>query len=496
MSKPMSRRKFIATSTAGVAGSAAVLSSIPAKSYARILGANDTINMAVVGIRGRGGSLINNFAGMKNVKLKYLVDVDANQFDRRLKEMDEKYGYRPKTEMDMRKAFADKEIDAVGVATCNHWHALSTIWAAQAGKHVYVEKPSSHNMFEGQKMIEAARKYKVLVQVGFQNRSRLNTNSGMKFLHDGKLGEIYMARGLCFKPRASLGKYPDGPMKADEKFPMNLESSRYEPPYTEEYLSKVNYDMWLGPAPERPFNRNRFHYNWHWHWDYGNGDTGNQGPHQFDIARWGLNREDYPVKISSKGGYFVYKNSAQETPNTQTSLFEYADGKILEFGTRGVYTNPEGLDLSVITESSRGVYTSNSKASAAKIGNLFFGSEGWMQMDSGGNWQTFFGRNSEPGPTSGDKDSSYDPMNLAGAGGGGHFANFIAAVRSGKQSDLTCDIAVGQKSSDLPIMANIAYSLGRELKFDGKKYEFIDDNEANKMKTREYRDPYIVPEKV
>jgi hypothetical protein len=253
--------------------------------------------------------------------------------------------------------------------------------------------------------------------------------------------------------------------------------------------------MWLGPAPKRPFNRNRFHYNWHWHWDYGNGDTGNQGPHQFDIARWGLNKDDYPVKISSKGGYFVY-DSSQETPNTQTSLFEYADGKILEFGTRGVYTNPEGLDLSVITESSRGVYTSDSKASAAKIGNLFFGSEGWMQMDSGGNWQTFFGRKSEPGPTSGDKDSSYDPMNLAGAGGGGHFANFMAAVRSGKQSDLTCDIAVGQRSSDLPIMANIAYQLGRELKFDGKKYEFVDDAEANKMKTREYRDPYVVPEKV
>ena len=494
MSKTMTRRKFISTSAAGVAGGA-VLASIPASSYARILGANDTINMAVIGIRGRGGSHIDNFSGMKNVRLKYLVDIDANQFESRLKGVEEKSGYRPKTEMDMRKVYDDKEIDAVGIATTNHWHALSTIWAAQAGKHVYVEKPSSHNMFEGQKMIEAARKYNVLVQVGFQNRSRINTNAGIKFLHDGKLGEIYMARGLCFKPRASIGKYPDGPMKPGEKFRMNLESSKYEPPYTEEYLSEVNYDMWLGPAPKRPFNRNRFHYNWHWIWDYGNGDTGNQGPHQFDIARWGLNKDDYPVKISSKGGYFVYKDSAQETPNTQTSLFEYADGKILEFGTRGVLTNPEGLDLSVITESKRGEFTSTLKASAEKIGNLFFGSEGWMQMDSGGNWQTFFGRNSEPGPNSGDTDTSYDPMNLAGAGGGGHFANFIAALRSGKQSDLTCDIAVGQKSTDLPLIANIAYLLGRDLKFDGKKYEFVDDD-ANKMKTRDYRKPYIVPEKV
>ncbi len=495
MTKSMTRRKFLSTSAAGVAGGA-VLASIPASSYARILGANDTINMAVIGIRGRGGNHIDSFAGMKNVRVNYLVDVDANLFERRVKGVNEKYGYSPKTEMDMRKVYNDKEIDAVAIATTNHWHALATIWAAQAGKHVYVEKPSSHNMFEGQKMIEAARKYNVLVQVGFQNRSRLNTNAGMKFLHDGKLGDIYMARGLCFKPRASIGKYPDGPMKPGEKFRMNLESSSYEPPYTEEYLNEVNYDMWLGPAPKRPFNRNRFHYNWHWHWDYGNGDTGNQGPHQFDIARWGLNKDDYPVKISSKGGYFVYKDSAQETPNTQTSLFEYADGKILEFGTRGVLTNPEGLDLSVITESKRGEFTANLKASAEKIGNLFFGSEGWMQMDSGGNWQTFLGRNSEPGPNSGDADTSYDPMNLAGAGGGGHFANFIAALRSGKQSDLTCDVAVGQKSTDLPLIANIAYLLGRDLQFDGKKYEFIDDDEANKMKTRDYRKAYVVPEKV
>jgi hypothetical protein len=285
-------------------------------------------------------------------------------------------------------------------------------------------------------------------------------------------------------------------MKKGEKYRLNLESNSYEPPYTEEYLSEVDYDMWLGPAPKRPFNRNRFHYNWHWHWDYGNGDTGNQGPHQFDIARWGLNKDDSPVKISSKGGYFVYKNSSQETPNTQTSLFEYADGKILEFGTRGIYTNPEGLDLYDLTETARGQYSANSKASAAKIGNIFLGSEGWMQMDSGGNWQTFFGRKSEPGPTSGDKDTSYDPMNLAGAGDGGHFANFIAALRSGKQSDLTCDIAVGQKSSDLPLMANIAYLLGRDLKFDGKKHEFVGDDEANKMKTIDYRDPYVVPNKV
>jgi len=481
MPKSISRRKFLATGAAGIAGGA-LLSSIPASSYARILGANDTINMAVIGIRGRGGSHIENFSVMKNVKLKYLVDVDANLFERRLKQVEEKAGYRPGTEMDMRKVFEDKDIDAVSIATTNHWHALSTVWAAQAGKHVYVEKPASHNMFEGQKMVEAARKYNVLVQVGFQNRSRNTTRAGIKFLHDGKLGDIYWARGLCFKPRASIGKYPDGPMKEGEKFRLNLETDNYEPAYTKAYLSKVNYDMWLGPAPKRPFNRNRFHYNWHWIWDYGNGDTGNQGPHQFDIARWGLNKDEYPVKISSKGGYFVYE-SAQETPNTQTSLFEYSDGKILEFGTRGVYTNPEGIDIP-------------QKAQSVKIGNIFLGSEGWMQMDSGGNWQTFLGRKSEPGPTSGDKDSSYDPMDLSGGGDEGHFGNFIMALRNGKMSDLTCDIAVGHMSSDLPLMANISYRLGRELTFDGKKYEFVRDAEANAMKTRDYRVPYVVPKYV
>jgi predicted dehydrogenase len=503
MSKSITRRKFLATSAAGLAGGA-ILSAVPASSYARILGANDTINMAVIGIRGRGGSHIENFGGMKNVRLKYLVDVDANLFESRIKDVEKQAGYRPKTEMDMRKVYDDKEIDAVGIATTNHWHALSTIWAVQAGKHVYVEKPSSHNMFEGQKMIEAARKYNVLVQVGFQNRSRANAIAGIKFLHEGKLGDIYWARGLCFKPRASIGKYPDGPMKDDEKFRMTLETDNYETPYTEAYLSKVDYDMWLGPAPKKPFNRNHFHYNWHWHWDYGNGDTGNQGPHQFDIARWGLNRMEYPVKVSSKGGYFVY-DSSQETPNTQTSMFEYADGKILEFSTRGVLTNPEGIDIPAKAEP-EGIDISAkaepegidipAKAKSVKIGNIFLGSEGWMQMDSGGNWQTFIGRKSEPGPTSGDTDTSYDPMNLSGAGDEGHFANFIKALRSGKQSDLTCDVAVGQMSSDLPLMANIAYRLGRELTFDGQKYEFVGDDEANAMKSRNYRDPYVVPEKI
>ena len=395
----------------------------------------------------------------------------------------------------MRRVFDDKEIEAVSVATPNHWHALSTVWAAQAGKHVYVEKPSSHNVFEGRKMIEASRKYNVMVQVGFQNRSILNTNRAIKFIRDGKLGEVYMTRGLCFKPRADIGIYPDGPMKAGEQFKMNLESGHYETPYTEAYLKNVHYDMWLGPAPKHAFNRNRFHYNWHWHWDYGNGDTGNQGPHQFDVARWALGKDELPVRVNSMGNYFKYK-SAQETPNTQTSLFEYADGKILEFGTRGLYTNPEGVLLPDINLTGDGKISASTDAVPVKIGTIVLGTEGWMQIDSGGNWQTFFGRKNDAGPTSGEKDDSYNPMDLTGGGGSAIFDNFIAAVRSGNRSDLTCDVETGHMSTVLPLIANVSYRLGRELRLDGKEESFTKDKEANKMLTRDYRKDYTVPDKV
>ncbi|MBD1260994.1 Gfo/Idh/MocA family oxidoreductase [Maribacter polysiphoniae] len=494
MKKKITRRKFIKKGSAGLVG--ASMLSTSALSYGRILGSNDAIQMAVIGIRGRGGTHIDNFGKMKNVRLKYLVDVDENLFKERLDQVEELGGYRPKTEWDMRRVFDDNEIDAVSVATPNHWHALSTIWAAQAGKHVYVEKPSSHNVFEGRKMIEASRKHNVLVQVGYQNRSIDSTIRAMKFIRDGKLGEVYMTRGLCFKPRANIGQYPDGAMKTGEKFRMNLESGSYETPYTQPYLDKVHYDMWLGPAPKRTFNRNRFHYNWHWHWDYGNGDTGNQGPHQFDVARWALGKDELPVRVNSMGGYYGY-NSSQETPNSQTSLFEYEDGKILEFGTRGLTTNPEGVLLPNIQLTGDGKISATTNATPVKIGTIVLGTEGWMQIDAGGNWQTFFGRKNEAGPTSGEKDDSYDPLDLTGSGGGDAiFDNFISAVRNNDRSELTCDIETGHQSTVLPLIANVAYRLGRELRIDGNQESFVKDKEANKMLTREYRKGFTVPDVV
>ena len=240
--------------------------------------------------------------------------------------------------------------------------------------------------------------------------------------------------------------------------------------------------MWLGPATYRPYNEKKGHYNWHWHWDTGNGDTGNQGPHQFDIARWGLGQKVHPVKVQSMGGVFGIspKECSQETPNTQTSVFEYEDGTILEFETRGRYTNAEA-------------------PAGIKIGNLFYGTEGWLEVN-GGNWKAYRGREKEPFAGSG--------MEVEGAAVGGdatfrtapdskgHFGNFIEAVRTGNRHGLNCDIAVGHMSTTLPLIANIAYRVGETLRFNGEFEKFIDNNEANMMLTRKYRPPYIVPNKV
>ncbi len=361
-------------------------------------------------------------------------------------------GSAPGTEWDLRRALDDKDIDAVVIAAPDHWHALATIWACQAGKHVYVEKPCCHNIWEGRKMVEAARRHNCIVEVGFQNRSIANVRAAMKFLHSGGLGDVYMAKGLCFKPRDSIGH------KSNEPTPEG-----------------VHYDRWLGPAPSRPFNRNHFHYEWHWNWTYGCGDIGNQGPHQFDIARWGLNQTEHPVRISSSGGYFKW-DSDQETPNTQTAALEYADGKIMQFEVRGLYTNDEN---------------------GIRIGNLFYGTEGWMHLN-GGNWKTYFGRKNETGPSSENAEEYADPMNLAGAGGGGHISNFLYAVRSGDHNDLTSDIESGFTSTALPHLANIAYRTGAMLTFDGEKERFVGHqaSEANKLLTRDYRKPYVVPRHV
>ncbi len=467
--KGLSRRDFLKATGTGLAAFTAA-GVVPR----HVLAANDTIHLAVIGIRGQGGSHVNGFAAMENVRIKTIVDVDANLFPARLREIDEKYGYEPSTESDMRRVFDDPEIDAVTFATPNHWHALGTIWAAQAGKHVYVEKPSCHSVWEGRQMIRAAREADVLVQVGFQNRSRRNAVAAIRLLHDGGIGDLYMARGLCYKPRPDIGRYPDGPMQDGERFALTVDSDAYMPSYTQAYLDAVDYDLWVGPAPMRPFNRNRFHYNWHWQWAYGNGDTGNQGPHQLDLGRWGLGREDYPVKIKSAGGQFVH-DSDQETPNTQSTLFEYEDGTIFEFATRGLPTNPDG---------------------DTRIGVIFYGSEGRLEIDAEGDWKTYFGYGDEPGPDSENIETEEsDALVTVGSGADRHYENFIAALRSGKTGDLACDLETGHRSSCLAHLANASYRAGRELTFDSEAERFVDDDAANRLLRREsYREPYVVPD--
>jgi predicted dehydrogenase len=449
------RREFIKTGIIGTAGIAIGGMGFSSKSYASIVGSNERINVAVTGIRGQGGTHINSWCALsenRNVRLKTLCDVDEQYYDAKSKIVFDKTGVKPVTEWDLRKVLDDKEIDAVSFAIPNHWHALATIWACQAGKHVYVEKPACHNIFEGRKMVEASRKYNVRVQTGFQNRSINNVMEAMKFLHNGGIGDVFMAKGLCYKPRDSFGIANDS-----------------TPP------ASLHYDQWLGPATYRPYNEKKVHYNWHWFWLTGNGDTGNQGPHQFDIARWGLNKNEHPASVYSNGGIYGINPAecAQETPNTQTSIFKYHDGKILEFETRGRYTNGES-SLNI------------------RIGNMFYGTDGYLELD-GDTWKAFRKREKEPfaGSETAEKKQA-DPTFLAPPGGTEHYANFIDAIRAGNSDALHCDINEGFYSSALPHLANISYRLGRELRFDGAKEKFVKDPEADKMLTREYRKPFVV----
>jgi predicted dehydrogenase len=471
--KMTERRDFIKKSVIGTAGIAMGGMGFSAKSYASIVGANERINVAVIGIRNQGSVHINAWCNLKdshNVRLKTLCDTDEQFFDSRSKIVIDKTGAKPLTEWDMHKVLDDKEIDAVSVVTPNHWHALATIWACQAGKHVYVEKPAMHNIWEGRKMVEAARKYNRRVQVGLNNRSINNVMEAIKLLHEGGIGEVYMARGLCYKPRDSFGI-------AEESVP----------PAT------LHYDRWLGPAPYRPYSEKRGHYNWHWYWDTGNGDIGNTGPHQFDIARWGLNKNEHPVSVYSAGGIYGFRHdessqktpgvlvyggveafghdkTSQETPNTQTSVLKYSDGKMLEFEVRGRYTN---------AESSLGL----------EVGNMFYGSEGYLELKNGGTWKAFREREKEPFAGSKEGESKQD--------GTEHYANFIDAIRSGKDQTLHCDINEGFYSSALPLLANISYRLGgRELKFMDQYEKFDNDPAANIMLSTIYRPPYIVPNEV
>ncbi len=423
-------------------------------------GANDRIRVAVAGIHGMGQTHIKAFSSLANVEVAALCDPDENLFADVVKTCLTGRGKPvPKTFWDIRKLLEDKDIDAVSVVTPNHWHALAGIWSIQAGKHVTIEKPCCHNFFEGQKLVEAAEKYPhAIVQDGAEQRTNPCSQSAVEYLRSGGLGEVYMAKGLCYKWRETIGRTPDEPI----------------PP-------GVHYDLWLGPAPKRPFSKNRFHYNWHWNWDFGNGDIGNQGVHEMDVARWGLGVE-LPTKISAVGGHFLFDDD-QATPNDLIAVFEFPNPtgggdrkKILQFEVRGWCTNREGG----IGEEAKDVQEYMVDR-VNVIGNLFYGSKGYMVKDVN-RWQAFLGKNREPGPS--------------GEGLADHYANFIEAIRARDHRKLTTSIREGHYSCALVHFANISYRLNRTLHFDPGTQRFTGDSEADAMLRRDYREPFVVPEKV
>jgi predicted dehydrogenase len=436
----MDRRSFLgSTVAAGVALQSRVAAS-----------PNDTVRVACVGFRGRGKDHIKAYSAMPNVQIAALCDIDESILDAQVSAIEKAKGKRPAAYTDFRKLLEDKTIEAVSIATPNHHHALQTIWACQAGKDVYVEKPCSHNMFEARQVVAAAKKYGRMVQQGSQQRSGPGRQV-VQHINEGLLGDVYMARGLCFKHRDTIGR------KATDAVP-----------------ARVHYDLWLGPAPSHEFTANRFHYNWHWFWDYGNGDLGNQGIHQIDMARWGLGVK-YPTKVTAIGGHFQFDDD-QETPNTLNVAFEFGQGaqkKMIVFEVRHWYSNHEAG----IGEPKPG----------NTVGTTFYGSKGYLSIwdEDHHQYQSWLGQEQTPGPGSSDA-----------ALAGNHWANFIDAVRSRKVSDLHAPIEEGAISTTLVHLANISYRLGRTLQFDPETYSCKGDAEANRMFTREYRKPFVVPEKV
>jgi len=403
-----------------------------------VMGANEKVRVAVIGVNGRGKDHIQGIMSQPDAEVKVLCDVDTNVSEKRATEFQAKYGQKVETMVDMRKLFERKDIDAVTVATPNHWHALATIWACQAGKDVYVEKPGCHNVFEGRKMVEAAHKYKRIVQHGVQLRSSEAIREGVAKLRAGAIGEVYMSRGLVFRWRPSIGKSP-----------------------VTEVPAGLDYDLWTGPAEKLPFSKRYVHYNWHWHWNFGNGDVGNQGIHETDMCMWGLGVDTLPNRITSMGGKFLFDDD-KETPEVQTSIYHWTEKKkLIQFEVRHWYTNDEW---------------------GASVGNIFYGSEGVMVIKGYDTYEIY-------------KKGEKTPSEKRKAGGD-HYANWIKAIKSRKTEDQHAPVETARLSSSLAHLGNISDRLDRQLNFDPVKEKFIGDKEADTMLTRKYRPGFVVPDKV
>ncbi len=474
----LTRRQFLGSSVAA----AATVALSHTKSSGRILGANDTVRVAVAGLNGRGGAHVGAYLGMTNVEIAYLIDPDSRTYKKHLDKIGQKTATKPTCITDVRKALEDKTLDAVSIATPNHWHALMTIWSCQAGKDVYVEKPCSHNVHEGRAAVEASRRHDRIVQHGTQSRASKEWAKLAELVKSGKLGKLLVSYGLCYKPRGSIGVKPVSP-----------------PP------KEVDFDLWLGPAPQQPHHANLVHYNWHWFWDFGNGDIGNQGVHQMDIARWMIPGATLPTSVVSYGGRFGYKDQGQ-TPNTQIAVFTFpnTDARLV-FEVRGLKT--DGFH-------------------GQKIGNVLKFESGVV---AGGKFY----------PNGKDKAEPL-PEVEATRGPGDNFANFVHAVRTRKRKEQHADILDGHYSAALCHLPNISYRLGtdvpfaegakkagedavsadaaermaehlkangvpldkselrvgRVIKFEPKAEQVVGDQQAAKLLTRNYRKPFAFSEPV
>ncbi len=447
----------------------------------------EKINMAVIGCGGRGGSHMSDLLGLSDhANVVAVCDPDEAHAGKFAQTVEEESGTAPQSYTDVRKMLENKEIQAVTIATPNHWHALAAIWAIQAGKDVYVEKPCSHNVAEGRRLVEFARKYNRVVLHGTQSRSSRAMNQAMDFIHAGGLGKVFLARGTCYKRRQSIGQVGN---------PLPVPQG-------------VDYDLWCGPAPMNPIKRKKFHYDWHWIWDYGNGDIGNQGVHQMDIALWGLDKRELPKRVQTIGGRFGYVDDG-ETPNTEVSVLDYDDCKVI-FEVRGLETKPP-------------------RGAKNGVANIFYGTEGSLVVHDYNKCVAY-----APDGT------PIEMPTYEGDASGNHFVTFIKAVKSRKLDFNRGEIEVGHLGSAMCHLANISYRLGEPAQFDKKRGAFGDDRaayatlarteehltenglkleetnymlgpsldfdpeaerftnneKANAMLTREYRKPYVVPDKV
>jgi predicted dehydrogenase len=434
------RRRFIQQTATAVAATSALGFPAPA----RAASANDKVIIGIIGPGGMGSNLLSSFVEQKDVEIAYVCDVDSNRMGQAAKSVEKKTNKAPKQEKDMRRLLEDKAIDAVIIATPDHWHAPATILACEAGKHVYVEKPCSHNLREGRLMVEAARRHNRVVQTGTQTRSSEHAIRAAELLHNGAIGDVLVAKAWNSQLRGNIGKAQPSDPPAD-----------------------LDFDLWVGPAPKVAYQKNLLHGSWRWFYGFGTGDMGNDGVHDIDLARWGLGVKTHPTKITAIGGKYFFDDD-QQFPDTQYCVFEY--------GGAGISGRPKQL---IFEQRIWSPYVQEGHEN----GNAFYGTKGMLILGKAKGWELFGPRNEPREKMSGRPDS------------GAHHRNFLQCIKDGKRP--AADVEIGHLSASLCHLGNIATRVGRVLHFDPDKEQILKDDEAARLLRRTYRDGHwAVPKNV